>query len=58
MLFPLGEFSKPEVRKMAEEHGFINAKKAESQDICFVPDGDYASFIEHRTGTSFEPGDI
>lgn len=58
MLFPLGEFSKPEVRKLAEDHSFINAKKAESQDICFVPDGDYATFIEQRTGISFEPGDI
>ena len=46
MLFPLGELTKPEVRALAEEHGFGNAHKAESQDICFVPDGDYAGFIE------------
>ncbi len=58
MLFPLGEYTKPEVRKLAEEYGFINAEKAESQDICFVPDGDYASFIAMRTGEHFEPGSI
>lgn len=58
MLFPLGELTKPRVRELAEEHGFANAHKAESQDICFVPDGDYASFIAKRTGQAFEPGDI
>ena len=58
MLFPLGELTKPQVRELAAIHGFINAEKAESQDICFVPDGDYATFIEKRTGTQFEPGDI
>ena len=58
MLFPLGELSKPQVRELAAAHGFINAKKAESQDICFVPDGDYASFIHSHTGVAFEPGYI
>ena len=58
MLFPLGELTKPQVRDLAESHGFANARKAESQDICFVPDGDYVAFIEKRTGVSFEPGDI
>ena len=58
MLFPLGEFTKPEVRALAQAHGFINAGKAESQDICFVPDGDYARFIEKRRRTTFEPGNI
>ena len=58
MLFPLGNLSKMEVRHLAEEHGFINASKAESQDICFVPDGDYATFIGKRTGRAFEEGDI
>ena len=48
--FPLGELSKDEVRRLAEENGFINAKKPDSQDICFVPDGDYAAFIERRCG--------
>ena len=45
MLFPLGSLSKEEVRAIADTEGFANAQKAESQDICFVPDGDYASFI-------------
>ena len=58
MLFPLGELTKPQVRALAHAHGFINAGKAESQDICFVPDGDYASFIEKHHGARFEPGDI
>ena len=58
MLFPLGELTKPEVRELAVRHGFANAGKAESQDICFVPDGDYARFIERRRGVRFDPGDI
>ena len=58
MLFPLGDLSKSEVRRIAQENGFINAGKAESQDICFVPDGDYASFIGKRTGKTFEVGEI
>lgn len=45
-MFPLGELSKEEVRALAAEAGFDNAEKSESQDICFIPDGDYASFIE------------
>ena len=50
MLFPLGELTKPEVRRLAQEHSFGNADKAESQDICFVPDGDYVSFIARYLG--------
>jgi len=56
--FPLGELTKSEVRKIAEEKNFINATKSESQDICFVPDGDYGNFIEHYTGKTWPPGDI
>ncbi len=55
--FPLGELSKDEVRRIAAENGFINADKPDSQDICFVPDGDYAGFIERREGDS-RPGDF
>ena len=44
-LFPLGELTKTEVREIAQREGFLNAKKHDSQDICFVPDGDYAAFI-------------
>lgn len=54
MLFPLGELTKSEVRKLAAEHGFGNADKPESQDICFVPDGDYASFIGRYLGIDGE----
>ena len=55
---PLGELRKDEVRRIAEEHGFINAKKHDSQDICFVPDGDYAAFIERFSGIPDVPGDF
>lgn len=57
-LFPLGSMNKTEVRKIAEENGFINAKKHDSQDICFVPNGKYAEFIEQYTGKKYEKGDF
>ncbi len=56
--FPLGSLTKGEVRQLAEENGLINAHKRDSQDICFVPDGDYARFIEEYTRTPFPPGDF
>ena len=56
--FPLGNLTKPEVREIAEKQGFSNAKKKESQDICFVRDGDYAGFIEKYTGRIFPEGDF
>ncbi|MBQ9890679.1 MAG: tRNA 2-thiouridine(34) synthase MnmA [Firmicutes bacterium] len=56
--FPLGSFSKDEVRSIAEELGFVNASKPDSQDICFVPDGDYASVIEQYSGVVPAPGDF
>jgi tRNA-specific 2-thiouridylase len=49
--FPLGGLSKSQVREIAREHGFVNAAKRDSQDICFVPNGDYAAFIDSRGGT-------
>lgn len=55
--FPLGGLTKPEVRKIAEENGFVNARKRDSQDICFVPDGDYASFLARYTGKTYPAGD-
>ena len=55
-LFPLGGLSKPEIRAIAAEHGLINARKGESQDICFVPDGDYAAFIRRHTGREYPSG--
>lgn len=55
--FPLGRLTKAEVRAIAEEKGFINAKKHDSQDICFVPDGNYMAFMERYTGKAYTPGD-
>ena len=55
--FPLGEYTKDAVRRMAAEHGFVNADKPDSQDICFVPDGDYAKVVGlYGTGEGTEPG--
>ncbi len=48
--FPLGGYTKDETRKMAEKFGLPNAAKKDSQEICFVPDGDYASFVEKAAG--------
>jgi len=48
--FPLGVLTKSEVRKIAQEAGLPNAEGKESQDICFIPDGDYAGFIIRQTG--------
>lgn len=55
-LFPLGGLTKNEVRALAEVHGLVNAKKPDSQDICFVPDGDYAAFIKNVLGLESKPG--
>ena len=57
-LFPLGTYTKAEVRQIAEQQGFANSKKHESQDICFVPDGDYAAFIEKHLGRKFPEGNF
>ena len=55
-LFPLGELTKAQVREIAAAHGFVNAQKQDSQDICFVPDGDYGAFLERFTGKRYESG--
>lgn len=57
-LFPLGEYTKNETREIAEENGFVNANKHDSQDICFVPDGDYAGFIERYCGKKYPRGEF
>ena len=57
-LFPLGSLTKAEARRIAEENGFINAKKKDSQDICFVPDGDYMAFLEQYTAKAYPCGDF
>ena len=56
--FPLGELTKSEARDIAEANGFVNAHKSDSQDICFVPDGDYAGFIESHLGKSVPKGNF
>ena len=58
ILFPLGDMKKPDIRTLAAEQGFETAHKSDSQDICFVPDGDYASFMEGYTGRPPEEGDF
>jgi tRNA-specific 2-thiouridylase len=57
-LLPLGELTKAEVREIAEAHGLCNAQRKDSQDICFIPDGDYAAFIEHVTHKKPVPGNF
>lgn len=56
--FPLGEMTKEQAREIAEANNFENAKQRDSQDICFVPDGDYASVIKEHTGKEYEPGEF
>lgn len=56
--FPLGELTKNEVRRIAEEYEFINAKKPDSQDICFVPNGDYVATIKRFSGKEYEQGEF
>lgn len=56
--FPLGELTKAHVRQIAQEQGFLNAKKRDSQDICFIPDGDYRNFMRRYTGSQGSVGDF
>lgn len=57
-LFPLGELTKDEAREIAQAQGFVNAKKKDSQDVCFIPDGDYAAFLTRYTGKCYPQGDF
>lgn len=57
-LFPLGELTKTQVRQIAGEQGLRNARKHDSQDICFVPDGDYMAFLERYTGQPAQRGNL
>ena len=57
-LMPVGEYSKEEIRKIAEDIQLQVANKPDSQDICFVPDGDYASFIEKTAGKQVQKGNF
>lgn len=58
IILPLGGYSKPEIRDIAKKNGLLNADQADSQDICFVPDGDYAAFIQKETGRKYSDGDF
>ena len=58
VLFPVGELTKAEVRELAEANGFVTSRKSDSQDICFVPDGDYTRFLEGYLGTAFPEGNF
>ncbi|MBE6631756.1 MAG: tRNA 2-thiouridine(34) synthase MnmA [Ruminococcaceae bacterium] len=55
-IFPLGSYTKEEVKEIANELGFIHPERKESQDICFIEDGDYVSFISRYKGITFEGG--
>jgi tRNA-specific 2-thiouridylase len=57
-LFPVGDMEKSEVRRVAAERGLPTAEKPESQEICFVPDGDYAAFVERRAPDADRSGPI
>lgn len=57
-LMPLGRMEKPEARRLAQEAGLPVANKPDSQDICFIPDGDYNSFIARACGKEPEPGNF
>lgn len=57
-LMPVGEYEKEQIREIAFEAGLEVAHKPDSMEICFVPDGDYASYIEESTGEKSEPGNF
>lgn len=58
IMFPLGGMTKMQARELALANDFINARKHDSQDICFVSNGKYAEFIEDYTGRKYEPGNF
>ncbi len=57
VLFPLGELTKEQVRRIAQEQSFVTAAKKDSQDICFIPDGDYFAFMKRYTGKPYPQGE-
>lgn len=58
VLFPLGGMTKAEIRAMAAAQGIVTAEKKDSQDVCFIPDGDYGAFLHDFTGKTWLPGDF
>ncbi|MCL2563388.1 MAG: tRNA 2-thiouridine(34) synthase MnmA [Oscillospiraceae bacterium] len=57
-LLPLGDKTKAEIRSLAEARGLVTADKPDSQDICFVPNGDYGAFLTEKMGLAAAPGEI
>ena len=58
LLLPVGEYDKPSIRDSARQAGLINADKSDSQDICFVPDGNYLRFLQEYGGVELRPGNF
>ena len=58
IIFPLGSLTKPEIRKIAADNGFSNAHRSDSQDICFIENGDYVSFIKSVSSTDQKKGNF
>ena len=58
LLLPVGDYDKAAVRALAEERGLCSARKPDSQDICFVPDGDYPAFLQRYGGVELTAGDF
>ncbi len=58
ILFPLGEYTKAEIREIAAKNNFSNAHRSDSQDICFIANGDYATFIKQQCGDNFPVGNF
>lgn len=56
--FPLGTYTKDQIRSIAQEQGFFNAHKRDSQDVCFIPEGDYTAFLRQYTGKKYPQGDF
>ena len=54
--FPLGNMHKADIRRLAESHGFVSAHRKDSQDICFIPDGDYVRYLTEALHLSCPPG--
>lgn len=58
LLLPVGQYEKPALRALAAEAGLANAQRADSQDICFIPEGDYTAFLRRHGGVELIPGDF
>lgn len=56
VIMPLGEYTKEQIRDIARDKGLVNAKQKDSQEICFVPDKDYAKYISNKYGYTAKPG--